>query len=164
MKRPFRGHCHHHLCDSMYEYGLASAPRSRSCCRQCRKNPIIAPQTTPATGLGRPHDVRKGVIRRHGGRLSRCSIQRVRMGLRATDGAGGYSRRPDTSIPATKTARVIVRTLHCMFMAGQLLHAQRRGADSAGNTRPLPPTPRLPGLRRGSHNARRSTEADCWPS
>ena len=56
----------------------------------------------------------------------------------------------------------------CMFMAGQLLHAQRRGANSAGNTRPPPSTPRLTGLRRGSHTARHSTAAGCrrprsWP-
>ena len=50
----------------------------------------------------------------------------------------------------------------CMFMAGQLRHAQGRGADSAGNTRPPPSTPRLPLLRRGSHNARNSTAAGCW--
>ena len=76
------------------------------------------------------------VRRQAAGGLGAGPGKAMRMGLRATDGAGGYSRRPDTSIPATKTARVIVRTLHCMFMAGQLLHAQRRGADSSGNTRP----------------------------
>ena len=48
-------------------------------------------------------------------------------------------------------------------MAGQLLNAQRRGANSAGNTRPPPSTPRLPGLRRGSHNAPHSTAKYGWP-
>lgn len=100
--------------------------------RQCRTHLVMVPQTTPAAGLGRPHDVRKGVIRRHGGRLSRCSIQRVRMGLRATDGTGGCCRLPDTSSPATKTARGIPRTSHCMFMTGQLLDREGRGPDSAG--------------------------------
>ena len=46
-----------------------------------------------------------------------------------------------------------------MSMAWHLRHAQGRAADSAGNTRPPPSTPRLPGLRRGSHNAQRSTAA-----
>ena len=56
----------------------------------------------------------------------------MRMGLRATDGAGGRGRLPDTSSPAAKTARGIPRTSHCMFMAGQLCFRQRRAADSAG--------------------------------
>ena len=128
-----------------------SAGKTRSC----------PPQTAPAAGSGRPHDVRKGIIRRQGGRLPRCSIQRVRMGLRVTDGAGGCGRLPDTRSPATKTARGIPRTSHCMSVAGQLLYRERGLADSAGNTRPSPSTPRLPGLRRGSHNVRRSTAEGC---
>ena len=108
------------------ERGLAdSAGHTRSWSR--------SPAT--AAGSGRPHDVRKGIIRRQGGRLPRCSIQRVRMGLRATDGAGGCGRLPDTSSPATKTARGIPRTSHCMFMAGQLLDREGRGSHSAGHTR-----------------------------
>ena len=55
-----------------------------------------------------------------------------------------------------------------MLMAGQLINIQRRTADSAGNTRPLPPTPCLSPLRRGSHNGQHSTAAGCrrprsWP-
>ena len=50
----------------------------------------------------------------------------------------------------------------CMFMAGQLLYREGSGADSAGNTRSPPSTPRLLGLRRGSHTARHSTAAGCW--
>ena len=50
------------------------------------------------------------------------------MGLRATDGAGGCSRLPETSSPATKTARGIPRTSHCMFMTGQLLDREGRAA------------------------------------
>ena len=99
-----------------------SAGQTRSC----------PPQTAPAAGSGRPHDVRKGIIRRQGGRLPRCSIQRVRMGLRVTDGAGGCGRLPDTRSPATKTARDIPRTSHCMSVAGQLLYRERGLADSAG--------------------------------
>ena len=105
------------------ERGLPdSAGQTRSC----------PPQTAPAAGSGRPHDVRKGIIRRQGGRLPRCSIQRVRMGLRVTDGAGGCGRLPDTRSPATKTARDIPRTSHCMSVAGQLLYRERGLADSAG--------------------------------
>jgi len=102
--------------------GAHSAGQTRSC----------PPQTAPAAGSGRPHDVRKGIIRRQGGRLPRCSIQRVRMGLRVTDGAGGCGRLPDTRSPATKTARDIPRTSHCMSVAGQLLYRERGLADSAG--------------------------------
>lgn len=47
---------------------------------QCRKHPIMAPQPAAAAALGEPHDIRKGIIRRQGGRLPRCSIQRVGMG------------------------------------------------------------------------------------
>ena len=54
------------------------------------------------------------------------------------------------------------RSVKVMCVASQLLHAQRRGADSAGNTRPQPSTPRLPLLRRGSHNGQHSTAAGCW--
>ena len=113
--------------------GLDSAGKTRSC----------PPQTAPAAGSGRPHDVRKGIIRRQGGRLPRCSIQRVRMGLRVTDGAGGCGRLPDTRSPATKTARGIPRTSHCMSVAGQLLYRERGLADSAGNTRSWSRRPRL---------------------
>ena len=47
-------------------------------------------------------------------------------------------------------------------MARHLGFCEGRGSHSAGNTRPPPSTPRLPGLRRGSHNAPHSTAADCW--
>ena len=55
-----------------------------------------------------------------------------------------------------------------MAMARYLARGQRRAADSAGNTRPPPSTPRLTGLRRGSHNGQHSTVAGCrrpqsWP-
>ncbi len=78
------------------------------------------------------HNKGQRVVRGQAVGFSRCSIQRVRMGLRATDGAGGCGRLPDTRSPATKTARGIPRTSHCMFMAGQLLHGERRVPHSAG--------------------------------
>lgn len=48
-------------------------------------------------------------------------------------------------------------------MARHLGFRQCGLTDSAGNTRPPPSTPRLPGLRRGSHNARRSMAKYGWP-
>ena len=49
-----------------------------------------------------------------------------------------------------------------VFMTGQLRFCKRGFPDSAGNTRPPPSTPRLPLLRRESHNDRHSTAAGCW--
>ena len=51
---------------------------------------------------------------------------------------------------------------HTVAMARHLCFRQCGLTDSAGNIRPQPSTPRLPGLRRGSHNAQHSTAADCW--
>ena len=137
----------------------------------CSTVSVVSP-TVPETPGHHPHPrvyrgsdadhIMASIVRRQAaGGLGAGPGKAMRMGLRATDGAGGRGRLPDTSSPAAKTARGIPRTSHCMFMAGQLLHAQRRGADSAGNTRPPPPTPRLPPLRRGSHTARHSTAAGC---
>ena len=52
--------------------------------------------------------------------------------------------------------------LNIVPVAGQLCFREGSGADSAGNTRPSPSTPRLSPLRRGSHTARRSMAAGCW--
>ena len=49
-----------------------------------------------------------------------------------------------------------------VFMTGQLRFCKRGFPDSAGNTRPPPSTPRLPPLRRGSHNAPRSMAEYDW--
>ena len=94
----------------------------------------MVPQTTPAAGSGRPHDVRKGVIRRHGGRLSRCSIQCVRMGLRAT-GIFRYSDCIAGRLPyllGSCSSDTTGESLYIMPVAGQLLDRERRAADSAG--------------------------------
>ena len=48
-------------------------------------------------------------------------------------------------------------------MLGQLRHCERSLSHSAGNTRPQPSTPRLPGLRRGLHSAPHSTAKYGWP-
>ena len=124
-------YCHKCPCRT-YEYVLASAPRSRSCCRQCRKHLVMVPQTTPAAGSGRPHDVRKGIIRRQGGRLPRCSIQRVRMGLRAT-GSPCLSLSCDLA-PLATSCRICRARSGTVAVRGHLLRGKRRGADSAGKT------------------------------
>ena len=61
-----------------------SAGNTRSC----------PPQTAPATGLSRPHDVRQRVVWRQTVGLARCPVQRVRVGL----GAAGIWCRPFTAI------------------------------------------------------------------
>ena len=146
-------------------YGAAFARRRASWPPQCRKHPIIALQTAPATGSGRPHDVRKGVIRWQAVGLSRCTVQRVGVGLGTTDTPcreTAWLKIRDSSIIAP------VNLFRCpqrrsVAMRCKLLHHERGLSHSAGNTRPQPSIPRLPGLRRGSHNVPRSTAAGCWP-
>ena len=139
-------------------YGSASVLPSVWSHRQCRKHLVMVPQTTPAAGSGRPHDVRKGIIRRQGGRLPRCSIQRVRMGLRAT-GSPCLSLSCDLA-PLATSCRICRARSGSVAVRGHLLRGKRRGPDSAGNTRPPPLTPRLPGLIRESHNVRHSMAKD----
>ena len=55
---------------------------------QCRKYPVMPPQTAPAAGLSRPHDVRQRVVRGQAVGFPRCPVQRVRVGLRAASIAG----------------------------------------------------------------------------
>ena len=99
-----------------------SAGQTRSC----------PPQTAPAAGSGRPHDVRKGIIRRQGGRLPRCSIQRVRMGLRAT-GSPCLSLSCDLA-PLATSCRICRARSGSVAVRGHLLRGKRRGPDSAGQT------------------------------
>lgn len=130
----------------------------------------MAPQPAAAAALGEPHDIRKGIIRRQGGRLPRCSIQRVGMGCafpcRIRPLANGVCFVLGTctnigfaitafSDKACPVARQVRMTRHLGFRERGLAH-------SAGNTQSAPSTPRLPGLRRGSHNAPHSTAAGCW--
>ena len=150
--------------DAIGGHALSSARWTAWCPRQCRTGWPKAPQLTPATGSGGPHDVRNGIIRRQGGRLPRFPVQRVGMRLRAT----GIFRHSDCiagRLPyllGICSSDTTGESLYIMPVAGQLLHAQRRGADSAGHIRPPPSTPRLSPLRRGSHNVRHSTVAGCW--
>ena len=110
------------------------------------------------------HDVRQGVVRRQVVGLSGRAVQCVRMGLRAT-GIFRYSDCIAGRLPyllGSCSSDTTGESLYIMPVAGQLLDREGRAADSAGNTRPSPSTPCLPGLRRGSHNARNSTAAGCW--
>ena len=106
-----------------------------------------------------------GIVRRQAvGGLGADTGQAVRVRLR-TAGCTCYLRARfirSISIGGAVSSLSVGRPHIRMLMTGQLLHTQRRGADSAGNTRPPPSTPRLPGLRRGSHNAPHSTAAGCW--
>lgn len=117
-----------------YNYGhaLASAQWTVSSRRQCRTHLVMVPQTTPAAGSGRPHDVRKGIIRRQGGRLPRCSIQRVRMGLRAT-GSPCLSLSCDLA-PLATSCRICRARSGTVAVRGHLLRGKRRGPDSAGQS------------------------------
>ena len=93
----------------------------------------MAPQTAPAAELNRPHDVRQRIVRGEVAGLSGHSIQRMAVLLRATSIAKGPG--------AARTARTsgddpAPSILGCGWrgvrVAGQLRHAQRRVADSAG--------------------------------
>ena len=87
---------------------------------------------SPATaaGLGGPHDVRKGIVRRQAtGSLGTGTRQAVRVGLGAARGigrlfagavAGGFRVRPVSPLA------------EFMRMARHLLHGESRGLDSAG--------------------------------
>ena len=82
------------------------------------------------------HDVRQGIVRRQVVGLSGRAVQCVRMGLRAT----GIFRHSDCiagRLPyllGICSSDTTGESLYIMPVAGQLLHAQRRGADSAGKT------------------------------
>ena len=122
------------------------------------------PQPRVYRGSNADH-ILPGIVRRQAaGGLRADPGQAVCVGL----GAARISRR--------EGAFVIVRSstwLHMirprnirihhgsMRMASDLLLGKCGLPDSAGNTRPPPPTPRLPPLRCGSHTARHSTAAGC---
>ena len=76
---------------TVYVYGWPAVPRSTSWRRQCRKHPIIALQTAPATGLGGPHDVRQRIIRGQGIGAARCTGKRMCVGLGAAGWRGHLS-------------------------------------------------------------------------
>lgn len=100
---------------------------------QCRTGWPKAPQLTPATGSGRPHDVRKGIIRRQAAGFSRFPVQRVGMRLRAASGVYIFIPLPavtDCRRAAAPTPIGVAVDFVCM--ARHLSHAQRRVPHSAG--------------------------------
>lgn len=116
-------------------YGSQSALPIASWPRQCRKGWPKALQATSAAGSGRPYNERKGVIRGQAVGLARRPGQIMGVGLGAT-GRRGISRLGiDPLSIAGPLAVVFGRDIDAMPMAGQLLHGERRGAHSAGNTR-----------------------------
>ena len=145
-------------------------PKVCVCPASCSTVRVVAP-TVPETPGHHPQPrvyrrsdanrIMTGIVRRQAVGAASGTGQAVSMGT-ATSGS--------TCSPVTP--RKLGRTLSpCttwsihgavrMAMARYLARGQRRAADSAGNTRPSPSTPRLPGLRRGSHNVRRSTAEGC---
>ena len=90
----------------------------------------MPPQTAPAAGLSRPHDVRQRVVRGQAVGFPRCPIQRVGVRLRATSGLRA-GKTPSSCRISIRPGLADVRG-HMVAMFSQLLHAQRRGADSAG--------------------------------
>ena len=146
------------------------------CVASCASDNVVSP-TVPETPGHHPQPlvcwgsdadhILPGIVRRQAvGSLRTGTGQAVGVGLRTT----GLSCLLARTVGVVYSAYISIgaaalqsRSVKVMCVASRLLHAQRRGADSAGNTRPPPSTPRLPPLRRGSHNARRSTAAGCWP-
>ena len=154
------------VCLSLYECSwLASCSTVRVVLPTVPETPGHNPQPRVCRHSDANHKM-PGVVRRQtAGAAAFGSGQAVRVGLAAARGACWPVYEPGTpasDIPPIAHTHISVRRRVCM--ARHLRHAQRRVPHSAGNTRPPPPTPRLPPLRCGSHTARRSTEADCWPS
>ena len=92
---------------------------------------------SPATaaGSGRPHDVRKGIIRRQAVGFPRYSRERV--GMRLAVASSRHSTRfhdGGTAFPSVKSIPGIGITCktNLMSVTGQLRLRERRGAHSAG--------------------------------
>ena len=118
--------------------------RSRTlCASNNQRQDIVWRQTVGGLGAGPGQAMR---MRLRASSISNCRVRPRRAFSRTVDICG---------------ATTVTSCCGTVAVAGQLRHAQRRSADSAGNTRPPPSTPRLPGLRRGSHNVPRSTVAGC---
>ena len=124
-----------------YNYGhaLASAQWTVSSRRQCRTGWPKAPQLTPATGSGRPHDVRKGIIRRQAAGLARRTRERVGMRLATTSWQGHCSALSEIISRAIcevlAVGSILGDTRLCrMRMARHLGFRERRFPDSAGQT------------------------------
>lgn len=113
----------------------------------------MPPQTAPAAGLSRPHDVRQRVVRGQAVGFPRCPIQRVGVRLRATGRlrAGNVARSCRVSIRAGSAD---VRA-HTVAMARHLGFREGRGPDSAGHTRSCPPQPAPATGLGGPHDVRK---------
>ena len=120
-----------------YNYGhaLASAHWTASSSPQCRTHPIIAPQTAPAAGLSRPHDVRQRVVRGQAVGFPRCPRERVGMRLAATSRTRLTRNECIQRAGSSPRIKPVRRGLRVgMLMAGQLCFRERGLADSAGQT------------------------------
>ena len=118
------------------------------------------PQPRVYRGSDADH-IMPGVVWRQVAGAARCTGKRMCVGLGAASivcPASCIWLRPFSRVMPAPTLRPLH---HIVRMAGQMLDREGCAADSAGNTRPPPPTPRLPPLRCGSHTARRSTAAGC---
>ena len=119
--------------------------RSRTlCASNNQRQGIVWRQTVGGLGAGPGQAMR---MRLRASSISNCRVRPRRAFSRTVDICG---------------ATTVTSCCGTMAVAGQLLNAQRRSADSARNTRSPPSTQRLSPLRRGSHTARRSMAAGCW--
>ena len=92
----------------------------------------MPPQTAPAAGLSRPHDVRQRVVRGQAVGFPRCPIQRVGVRLRATSGLRAGKTPSSCRISIRPGLADVLGYTVVMF--SQLLHREGRTADSAGQT------------------------------
>ena len=92
----------------------------------------MPPQTAPAAGLSRPHDVRQRVVRGQAVGFPRCPIQRVGVRLRATGRlrAGNVASSCRVSVrPGSADVRA-----HTVAMARHLGFRKGCAAHSAGQS------------------------------
>ena len=121
--------------------------------------PIHYRRTTPSPLLCGAHNKGEHIVRGEVGSIVQSSLQGMAMGLRSACCISRLFAGVRTAFGFRNIA--ISALIERMSMSWHLRHAQGRAAHSAGNTRPPPSTPCLPGLRRESHNDRHSTAAGC---
>ena len=126
-------------CQPLNAHVTASAPPTTWWRRQCRTGWPKAPQLTPATGSGRPHDVRKGIIRRQAAGLARRTRERVGMRLATTSWQGHCSALSEIISRAIcevlAVGSILGDTRLCrMRMARHLGFREGRFPDSAGQS------------------------------
>ena len=134
----------------------------------CLMLPIACRHIIPCLLLFDANNVRERIVRGEGVGISRGPGKR--MCVRITPPGAicaifhGYHFFYGAPRTNTRSSRFRANYVNRnrMPMECQLLLRERGLADSAGNIRPPPSTPRLSPLRRGSHNVRHSTVAGCW--